>query len=96
MTKPIPITLQSGEDPKTLLQALDELAKGCPDHTWWKVPKDVELAHGWRDITSAELAQAVDGMAKWIVVTPGIGTKSSDVAASLASTTSDTLLHSWA
>jgi acyl-CoA synthetase (AMP-forming)/AMP-acid ligase II len=76
-----PATMQTRHGAKTVLEALDDLVRDHPQNTWWKVPKDVELVQGWRNITYAELAQAVDGMAKWIIATLGMGTKASDVVA---------------
>ncbi|SMQ55260.1 unnamed protein product [Zymoseptoria tritici ST99CH_3D7] len=73
--------MAESQQSNTLVEILDGLARDRPDATWWKVPKDVNLTQGWRDITYGELAQAVDGMAKWVVASIGMGTSSADIAA---------------
>ncbi|OJD34983.1 ochratoxin a non-ribosomal peptide synthetase [Diplodia corticola] len=65
---------------KLITRRVDELAASSPFRTWVSVPQTNEIDGQWRDITFHELAQAVDGMARWIEKTIGAGTARETVA----------------
>ncbi|KAL0258295.1 putative NRPS-like protein biosynthetic cluster [Diplodia seriata] len=65
---------------RLITRRVDELAASSPFRTWVSVPQTNEIDGQWRDITFHELAQAVDGMARWIEKTIGAGTARETVA----------------
>lgn len=47
-------------------QVLDELAKIDPHRVYAAIPKTAEVKDGYQDVTVADLARAVNFMARWI------------------------------
>lgn len=74
-------TLQPAGNVKPLPKVVEELAREHPNSTWMTIPNDAELTQGFRDITYRELADAVNGMTRWIGRAIGIGRRSTDIAA---------------
>ncbi|CAK4034303.1 hypothetical protein DOTSEDRAFT_73214 [Lecanosticta acicola] len=66
---------------RRLPDTLEELSRDYPDQTLLLVPNDEDLKHGWRSITYRHLANAVDGMCRWIEAEFGAGQRNIDVAA---------------
>ena len=56
-----------------LPHTVENLAKECPNETWITSPKDPGLKTGWQHVTYQELANAVDGMARWLEQHLGAG-----------------------
>ncbi|GME26036.1 Ochratoxin a non-ribosomal peptide synthetase [Neofusicoccum parvum] len=65
---------------RTITRRVDELAVNHPFRTWVSVPSSDDVHGQWRDITFHELAQAVDGMARWIERAIGVGKARDTVA----------------
>lgn len=47
-------------------QVLDELARTDPHRVYAAIPKTADVKDGYQDVTVADLARAVDFIAKWI------------------------------
>lgn len=47
-------------------QVLDELASTDPHRVYAAIPKTAEVKDGYQDVTVADLARAINFMAKWI------------------------------
>lgn len=63
-----------------LPQTVEKLAEEHPNDTWITSPKDSDLATGWQNVTYQELANAVDGMARWTDKHFGVGNGNQVVA----------------
>lgn len=79
----VPTAYSGGLSPfadRIITRRVDELAAAHPFRTWVTVPVSDDVHGEWRDITFNELAQAVDGMARWIEKTIGVGKARETVA----------------
>jgi hypothetical protein len=64
---------QDGRCAFLLPQVLEQVARDEPTRIWFTIPNSPDLETGWRDITFAELNHAVNGFAKWIERSIGVG-----------------------
>ncbi len=66
MTSQIPIPgVKHGE--RSILTVIDERAKQAPESPWVSIPVDErDLSKGWKDITFAEFANAINHAARWL------------------------------
>jgi hypothetical protein len=64
---------QDGRCAFLLPQFLEQVAREEPTRIWFTIPNSPDLQTGWRDITFAELNHAVNGFAKWIERSIGVG-----------------------
>lgn len=52
---------------RLLPAVLDELSRATPNRLYAAVPRSADVTEGFRDLTVAEIARAVDFMANWII-----------------------------
>ncbi|KAF2137213.1 uncharacterized protein K452DRAFT_236204 [Aplosporella prunicola CBS 121167] len=65
---------------KPLTHRIDGIAAADPSRVWVTVPTSNDLNGAWRDITFSEFAGAINGAAKWIEKTMGVGEARETVA----------------
>lgn len=65
---------------RTLVQVLDAWADERPEKIYASLLNDVNVAHGFRDITTKQMRGAADAFAHWLVDTYGTSTSHETIA----------------
>ena len=68
---------------RNITDRVDSIAAADPLRTWVSLPRTNDVNGEWEDIHFGELRQAVDGMARWIETTIGIGSAKRETVAYL-------------